>query len=178
MKLLLGYYLALMVDTQGAGLRDHGAPFSTVSMVFAGLFAVVLLLVVAVTLRMALVAWRRWQSGPTWLFWTLCRAHHLGWGDRWLLWRLVRATELADPARLFVEPGRFEASALPGAVRSQAARLSKIALELFQEPPPAPGVAGAGLVADAVNASSLSTAMPMVLDLDPLDQNMGIGVGE
>ena len=54
---------------------------------------------------------------PLGLFLSLSKPHRLGWSDRWLLWRLARSHRLRAPARLFLEPERFEASRLPLAMR-------------------------------------------------------------
>ncbi len=75
-------------------------------------------------------------SSPTMLFWSLCQAHALRWSDRWLLWRVARAARLRDPARLFLEPERFEPSKLRPALRLHAARLGRLAEMLFVDPPP------------------------------------------
>ncbi len=75
-------------------------------------------------------------SSPTMLFWSLCQAHGLRWSDRWLLWRVARAARLRDPARLFLEPERFEPSKLRPALRIHAARLGRLVGMLFGDPPP------------------------------------------
>ncbi len=77
-------------------------------------------------------------TSPTMLFWSLCRAHGLRWSDRWLLWRVARAARLAEPARLFLEPERFEPSQLRPTFRLHAARLGRLAEMLFVDPPPPP----------------------------------------
>ncbi len=68
---------------------------------------------------------------PLGLFLSLSKAHRLGWSDRWLLWRLARSHRLRAPARLFLEPERFEASRLPLAMRRHAARLEALQERLF-----------------------------------------------
>lgn len=68
---------------------------------------------------------------PGRLFLTLCRAHRLGWRDVWLLWRLARWYELEDPARLFLEPERFDPSTLSRRLTRQAARLRLLRSRLF-----------------------------------------------
>jgi hypothetical protein len=68
---------------------------------------------------------------PLGLFLSLSKAHGLGWSDRWLLWQLARSHRLRAPARLFLEPERFEASRLPPAMRRHAARLEGLHERLF-----------------------------------------------
>jgi hypothetical protein len=68
------------------------------------------------------------------LFVSLCAAHQLRWRQRWLLWRLARAWRLAEPARLFVEPHRFETKSLGERLAPRAAELKEIAQRLFAEP--------------------------------------------
>ncbi|MGD0382969.1 MAG: hypothetical protein ABSA77_05565 [Thermoguttaceae bacterium] len=72
-------------------------------------------------------------AGPWGLFFSLCRAHKLNWKDRWLLWRLARLEQLADPARLFLEPQWFAADSLPGALRQRAKQLKSIRDRLFAD---------------------------------------------
>ena len=68
---------------------------------------------------------------PLGLFLSLSKAHGLGWSDRWLLWQLARSHRLRAPARLFLEPERFEASRLPLALRRHAAQLAGLQERLF-----------------------------------------------
>ncbi len=75
-------------------------------------------------------------TSPTMLFWSLCRAHGLRWSDRWLLWRVARTARMVEPARLFLEPERFEPAQLRPRLRLHAARLSRLAEMLFVDPPP------------------------------------------
>jgi hypothetical protein len=68
---------------------------------------------------------------PMGLFFSLSKAHALSWSDRWLLWQLARSHRLRAPARLFLEPERFEASRLPPAMRRHVARLEGLRQRLF-----------------------------------------------
>ena len=80
---------------------------------------VTLLAVIAVV---AAIAWliaryvklreKRNTSSPQHLFRELCRAHQLDWPSRKLIQSLAKAHGLSDPARMFVEPHRFNASRL------------------------------------------------------------------
>jgi hypothetical protein len=68
---------------------------------------------------------------PWRLFLTLARAHRLSWMDVLLLWRLSRFHRLEDPARLFLEPERFEREGLSRPLARHAARLQSIRSRLF-----------------------------------------------
>lgn len=65
------------------------------------------------------------------LFFSLCKAHGLPWSEWWLLWRLARHQRLRDPARLFLEPQRFDSPNLGPALQLRADRLKGIAGRLF-----------------------------------------------
>jgi len=89
---------------------------------------------------------RRQRAGPTnsrlGLFFSLCKAHGLAWSEWRLLWRLARHHRLRDPARLFLEPERFEPANLGPALRPQAAHIEAIGKRLFaglpSDPEPQP----------------------------------------
>ena len=70
---------------------------------------------------------------PGRLFRNLCKAHGLGLADYWLLWRLARYHRLRDPARLFLEPERFDAANLNVAWRARAEQLREIGERLFAD---------------------------------------------
>lgn len=71
------------------------------------------------------------QSSPRRLFLSLCRAQRLSWSETWLLWILARRQKLADPARLFVEPERFELAALDDGLKGNAVRIERLRSRLF-----------------------------------------------
>jgi hypothetical protein len=77
---------------------------------------------------------RKPYRGPRRLFLSLCTAHELRWSDRWLLWRLAVARRLKDPARVFLEPQRFEEAGLPRSLRVRAVRLRQLRDGLFAQP--------------------------------------------
>jgi len=79
---------------------------------------------------------RRARSSPGRLFLSLCTAHRLRWREYWWLWRLARSQRLRDPARLFLEPERWEAAGLSPALRVHASQLTRLRERLFAEPPP------------------------------------------
>ena len=80
----------------------------------------------------------RRRPSPLRLFLEVSRAHRLAWTDVWLLWRLARSQRLNDPARLFLEPDRFEAAYLAGPLRRSASRLKELRTRLFANPEDAP----------------------------------------
>jgi hypothetical protein len=92
-------------------------------------------IVAAIALWYALKVWRQRFStnSPAELFLCLCKAHKLKWSERWLLWRLGRSQHLADPARLFLEPGRLKAARLPVSLRQRGRELESIRGRLFSE---------------------------------------------
>lgn len=73
-------------------------------------------------------------NNPRALFHALCRAHALDRGSRRLLDQLARQQRLVDPARLFLEPERFEAANLGPTLKSQQARFAALRERLFAEP--------------------------------------------
>ena len=84
-----------------------------------------LVLWLAILAALALCLWiaSRWlyrsdrrlpYNNPRRLFRILCRAHGLGAADRRVLARLAQQHGLLNPARLFLEPERFNISTAPG----------------------------------------------------------------
>lgn len=95
-----------------------------------------MLLVAAIGLTWYLVRryLERSQPGfadPQELFSELCQAHHLSWQETSLLTRLADQHRLADPARLFLEPERFEPLGLGADLRDQAGQLAVLRDKLF-----------------------------------------------
>lgn len=68
---------------------------------------------------------------PSRLFFALARTHRLGFLDIWLLWRTACAHQLDDPARLFLEPERFDPQALPRRLARRAGRLKWLKSRIF-----------------------------------------------
>ncbi len=66
------------------------------------------------------------------LFRELCRAHRLGWSDQRLLATVARQQGVAVPARMFVEPDRFEADRLEDLTEEQRTRVAEIHETLFR----------------------------------------------
>jgi len=79
---------------------------------------------------------RRGRSSPGRLFLSLCKAHRLRWREYWWLWRLARSQRLRDPARLFLEPERWQTAGLSPALRARAQQLTRLRERLFTETPP------------------------------------------
>lgn len=82
------------------------------------------------------------RPSPFRLFLAVCRAHRLNWPDTWLLWRLARSQRLTEPARVFLEPERFDAVHLTGTLGHSRGRLAKLREQLFaqsEEEPPGDG---------------------------------------
>lgn len=120
-----------LVNTVGADFRDRQVRYSTTH-VLLGMLAVLVLFVVMVLGARGLEAVRRHLRGSRrWLFWRLCRAHRLGFGDGHLLWRLARLRRLDEPARVFVEPEQFDPATLPSAIQGRVGRLMELQNHLF-----------------------------------------------
>ncbi|MDP6469066.1 MAG: hypothetical protein QF918_15060 [Pirellulaceae bacterium] len=108
-----------------------GLDWMTMFFVVAGLaFAIVLVWMVSCHLRLR-------ESGGYHnhrsLFRELCRAHRLCWPDRRLLIVVARQQGVVVPARLFVEPERFEPERLEGLRKRQRLRAAKLHETLFRE---------------------------------------------
>jgi hypothetical protein len=117
----------------GSGLRGSGAKLDPVDLWIAGavLFGVVLLIWVL----SKFVRKERGQvfNSPRRLFHSLCKAHGLNWSSRMLLRRLARRQKLTQPARLFLEPDRFQARNLGPKLKAQQARLDRLRDTIFGE---------------------------------------------
>jgi len=98
--------------------------------------AVLILLVWSATVVYGWISQLRRRPGPNRLFLRLCRAHRLRIGESVLLWKLARAQRLRDPARLFLEPERYEPAHLGTALRDQAEQLAALRDRLFETEEP------------------------------------------
>ena len=65
------------------------------------------------------------------LFRELCRAHQLGWSDRRLLLVAARQQGIAVPARMFLDPDRFEPERLKDLKAEQRGRVAELHETLF-----------------------------------------------
>jgi hypothetical protein len=68
---------------------------------------------------------------PGRLFLAIAKGHRLSWRETWLLWRVARWHRLEDPARLFLEPDRFDRENLGASLMRHAARLQSLRGRLF-----------------------------------------------
>lgn len=73
------------------------------------------------------------------LFLSLAKAHNLGWSESWLLWQLARHHQLKEPARLFLEPERFDSGNLTDSLLRKQNRLILISRRIFAEGTKPPG---------------------------------------
>jgi hypothetical protein len=96
------------------------------------ILAVLILLVWSATVLYGWVSQLRRKPGPVRLFYRLCRAHGLAVRDVVLLWKLARQQRLRDPARLFLEPERYEPAHLGAALREHAERFAALRDRLFE----------------------------------------------
>lgn len=71
------------------------------------------------------------RTSPWGLFFRLGKTHRLRWSELWLLWRLARRQRLRDPARLFLEPERFEPVHLGGWSSARQAKFQALRQRLF-----------------------------------------------
>jgi hypothetical protein len=119
----------------GSGFRGKKATLDTKD----------LLIWVGIVAGVAIVVWflsqllsrqervRRFNS-PRALFRILCRAHELDRASKSLLKRLARYHQLSHPARLFLEPQRFELDGLGPEWVSQREPLAVLRERLFAAP--------------------------------------------
>jgi hypothetical protein len=127
-------YCHAMLLAQGGGLEDFARGLRENRFRFDSENIAAALLTVA---GIALAVWILWylvrlyerrqgRPRPWRLFLSLCRAHRLRWRQRWLLWRVARAEGLRDPACLFLEPERLEATRLGPAFAGRQSELDLI----------------------------------------------------
>jgi hypothetical protein len=74
---------------------------------------------------------QRAYNRPRALFRSLCKAHGLDRSSRQLLRQVARWQRLAQPARLFLEPNRFEPAALSPRLRAKGALLARLRDRIF-----------------------------------------------
>lgn len=112
------------------GLRGNGLQLNPLALTVGLLGIAAVLLIWWIVARLSPLIRRRNRKPRPWkVFLGLCRVHRLGWRDRWLLYRIAKRQGLADPARLFLEPERFEAS--PDFTPRQRKSLDRIAERIF-----------------------------------------------
>jgi hypothetical protein len=121
-----------LADRAADGIRGSRVPMDSTRLItiLAGLAGVVFV----VWLLTKFSEQRRRPAtyhSPRRLFLALAKAHRLSWMDVWLLWRLARFHQLEDPARLFLDPERFDREGLSRPLARHAARLQSLRSRLF-----------------------------------------------
>ena len=118
--------------SMGSGLRGDRARFD------AGDIAVGLLILAGVVVAIVVLSRllssqdrQRVFHSPRALFRSLCKAHGLDRSSRHLLWQVARWQRLTHPARLFLEPNRFEAVNLSPALQQKQAALTALRARIF-----------------------------------------------
>lgn len=109
---------------------QYVAPRSSAYVYETILLAIALIVAAAV----AFVVWRQLRDRREMtnsLFDGLCGAHELTRRERRLLDRLARCQRLAEPARLFLEPERWDPNHLPGELAAEAETLALLKTRLF-----------------------------------------------
>ena len=125
----------------GSGVRGRRAQFDS-----GDLFTMVVVLAVFVvglvvhSKLMSRQERRRSFTSPGELFRALVKAHGLDRSSRRLLRQIASYQRLAEPARLFLEPERFEPANLSVPLRARAAVVAALRDRLFTVPtaPPSP----------------------------------------
>jgi len=130
-------------EFQGRQTRVNSGYLTTGLVILVGMVLAVWLL----SLVLDRYGGRRPVDNSLALFLALCRAHRLRWSESWLLWRVARDQALSEPARLFLEPERFDAANLGPIVRLRSDELEAIRERLFagataDGPPSAPPAEG------------------------------------
>lgn len=117
----------------GRRFRRNSSNFDTADMVtMLGILAIVAAIAWLIV-RYVKLREQRNASSAQHLFHELCRAHHLDRPTRKLIQSLANAHGLADPARMFVEPHRFNADKLGPAFANSRRRLAELRQQLFAE---------------------------------------------
>lgn len=117
----------------GSRFRRGSSNIDTADLVtMLGVIAIVAAIVWLIT-RYVKLREKRNACSAQHLFHELCRAHQLDWPSRQLLQALAKAHGLADPARIFVEPHRFNTDKLGPAFANCEPRLAALRQRLFAE---------------------------------------------
>jgi hypothetical protein len=113
--------------------RGEGVPFDSKGMAYAVAGLSVLVLVAWFLAHTAEREEKRGRCSPKRLFLSLCRANRLAWSDRWFLWRLAARHRLEDPARVFIEPDRFDPAEANLQSQRYLTHLKRLRARLFAE---------------------------------------------
>lgn len=137
----LAYKLTLFADRSnifrdmGSGFREKRESFEPTDLLWWVLVvAVVFAVFGAVGSILANQDKRRLYNSPRALFRTLCKAHNLDRSSRLLLRQMAYALKISIPARLFMEPDRFEPARLPLELRPQHEAIAALGKRLFEKP--------------------------------------------
>ena len=118
------------IDDMGRRFRRGGSSLDLGHVWLLVLLMVVVVVAAVIAHRIVSARNKPGYNSPGALFVELCKAHGLRRSQRQLLLRVARQNRLQHPARLFVEPERFESANLgtqfPG--QSQALRAIRNAL--------------------------------------------------
>ena len=119
----------------GGGFRDKREHFDPTDLIFwvgalVGLFVTLAVLARVIARREQ----RQVYNSPRALFRALCAAHNLDRRDRAVLRKLARHHQLSQPARLFVEPARFDVAKLSAALGPLRGRIQSLGERLFAVP--------------------------------------------
>lgn len=123
-----GRYMQMGRRFRRGGSTIDAADLVTMLGIIAVVAAIAWLIVRYIKLRE-----KRNTSSAQHLFHELCRAHQLDWPSRKLLQSLAKAHGLANPARMFVEPHRFNADKIGPAFANSRRRLAELRQQLFAE---------------------------------------------
>lgn len=122
----------------GSGFREKRESFDPTDLLWWLFVAVVVIAVFGVVARiLANQDKHRLYNSPRALFRALCQAHGLDRTDRGLLKQIASSQRLSTPARLFLEPERFEPSMLVADLRSHREAILVLRNRLFAQPAPA-----------------------------------------
>jgi len=129
-------WLALLaqgrLDDLSSGLRRRGGGYDTGEiMMWVALVVAVIAGIWGLSKLAAQRDSRRPSNSPRRLFAELCRAHELDRRQRKLLRQIVRWQRLAHPARVFLDPERFDAANLNRPLQAQQAAVTAMRTRLF-----------------------------------------------
>ena len=118
--------------SMGGGLRGRRARLDSGDLViFLAILAGVVLAVYLLSRFLAYKDGRKSFNSPRALFRALAKAHNLDRASRRLLRRVARWQRLAHPARLFLEPTRFDPSNLSPQLRERITEIQTLRDRIF-----------------------------------------------
>jgi hypothetical protein len=116
----------------GSGFREKRESFDPTDLLWWAFVAALVIAVFGVVASvLARQDKRRLYNSPRALFHALCKAHGLDRASRTLLMQMARAQKLPLPARLFLEPDRFEPAMLAPEMRTQREAIAALRKRLF-----------------------------------------------